>query len=69
MSEVGAWRSFRKKPIVVRARPAAPEGEVVPTLEGRMVASPGDWIVEGVKGETYPVKPDIFAETYEAVDE
>ena len=40
---------------------------VVPTLEGFHVASPGDWIIRGVKGEHYPCKPDIFEETYEAV--
>jgi hypothetical protein len=28
---------------------------------------PGDWIITGVKGERYPVKPDIFAATYEPV--
>ena len=39
----------------------------VGTLEGRMLASPGDWIIRGVKGELYPCKPDIFAATYEAV--
>lgn len=37
------------------------------TLEGNMVASPGDWIIRGVNGELYPCKPDIFAKTYEAV--
>ncbi|WP_081851082.1 hypothetical protein [Bradyrhizobium sp. URHD0069] len=37
------------------------------TLEGNMVASPGDWIIQGVKGELYPCKPDIFAATYEPV--
>ena len=40
----------------------------VPTLEGELIASPGDWIIRGVKGEYYPCKPDIFAATYEAVD-
>jgi len=40
---------------------------MIPTLEGEMEASPGDWIIKGVKGEFYPCKPDIFAETYEAV--
>lgn len=29
------------------------------------IASPGDWIVKGIKGEYYPVKPDIFDATYE----
>ena len=37
----------------------------VDTLEGTMWASPGDWIVRGVKDEFYPVKPDIFEVTYE----
>ncbi len=38
------------------------------TLEGTMKASPGDWIIRGVKGEHYPCKPDIFAATYEPAD-
>lgn len=37
----------------------------VKTLEGQMEASPGDWIIRGVKGELYPCKPDIFEATYE----
>lgn len=41
---------------------------VVYTLEGNMLASPGDWLIRGVKGELYPCKPDIFAATYDAVD-
>ena len=39
----------------------------VGTLEGRMRAQVGDWIIRGVNGELYPCKPDIFAKTYEAV--
>ena len=39
----------------------------IATLEGTMMASPGDWIIRGVQGEFYPCKPDIFAATYEAV--
>ena len=35
------------------------------TLEGEMTASPGDWIIRGVKGELYPCKPDIFQQTYD----
>ncbi|WP_267244379.1 hypothetical protein [Streptomyces sp. PR69] len=40
----------------------------IQTLEGLMVAGIGDWIVRGVRGELYPCKPDIFAETYEPTD-
>ena len=39
----------------------------ISTLEGEMVANPGDWIVRGIKSEHYPVKPDIFEATYESV--
>jgi hypothetical protein len=42
-------------------------GIYLPTLEGSMLAGPNDWIVCGVKGEVYPVKPDIFEATYEQV--
>ena len=42
---------------------------VIDTLEGQMTAQKGDWIIKGVQGEFYPCKPDIFAETYEAVEE
>lgn len=44
-----------------------PYGLSIPTLEGVMVASHGDYVIRGVKGEFYPCKPDIFAATYEAV--
>jgi len=37
----------------------------IATLEGVMTAMPGDWVIQGVKGEMYPCKPDIFAATYE----
>lgn len=37
------------------------------TLEGQHAASSGDYIVRGVQGEHYPVKPDIFEKTYEPV--
>lgn len=40
----------------------------IPTLEGVMYASPGDFIIKGVNGEFYPCKPDIFEETYEPAE-
>lgn len=39
----------------------------VKTLEGWLYASPGDYIIRGIRGEFYPCKPDIFEETYEPV--
>lgn len=40
---------------------------IIGTLEGDMVANPGDYIIKGVKGEFYPCKPDIFVATYDEV--
>ena len=37
----------------------------IDTLEGRMYATDGDFIIRGVEGEFYPCKPEIFAATYE----
>ena len=48
--------------------PAFRDGEpalLIPTLEGEMVASIGDYIIKGIRGEFYPCKPDIFEKTYE----
>lgn len=40
---------------------------VIRTLEGDLIALPGDWIIRGIQGEVYPCKPDIFAATYDPV--
>jgi len=37
------------------------------TLEGTMIGNIGDYIIQGVQGELYPCKPDIFEATYEKV--
>ena len=42
----------------------ARDGLKIYTLEGKMLANVGDWIIRGVKGEYYPCKPDIFEATY-----
>lgn len=41
----------------------------IDTLEGKMTANIGDYIIKGVNGEFYPYKPDIFEKTYEEVKE
>lgn len=40
----------------------------IPTLEGEMTASIGDFIIRGVNGEFYPCKPDVFEKTYEPAE-
>ena len=42
-------------------------GLVIKTIEGPLVASIGDYIIKGVKGEFYPCKIDVFAKTYERI--
>lgn len=39
------------------------------TLEGPHHIGWGDFIIQGIKGEIYPCKPDIFMATYEEVHE
>lgn len=46
-----------------------PDYALIKTLEGVMRAEKGDWIIKGIKGDIYPCKPDIFAATYESVEE
>lgn len=41
----------------------------ISTLEGIMNAVLGDWIIQGIQGELYPCKPDIFEATYDKVKE
>ena len=40
----------------------------IKTLEGEMRGDYGDYIIQGVRGEIYPCKPDIFEATYEAAE-
>jgi hypothetical protein len=59
-----SWMTCTAEPIFVDGKPALK----IRTLEGDMIASLGDWIIKGVKGEYYPCKPDIFEATYEPVE-
>ena len=45
------------------------DGLRIPTLEGNMIASVGDYIIKGIKGEFYPCRSDIFEATYEIVNQ
>lgn len=76
-------KRYRKKPVVIEAWQNLDDNGPVPewadfgresggvilieTLEGVMKAEMGDYIVKGVKNEVYPVKPEIFEQTYEEV--
>jgi len=40
---------------------------VIATLEGGHWVNHGDFVIQGVQGEFYPCKPDIFEATYDRV--
>ncbi|TEB13906.1 hypothetical protein Psfp_03322 [Pelotomaculum sp. FP] len=61
-------KKFRKKAIVIEAYQTDKE-MIIETLEGPLKASPGDWIIKGIRGEQYPCKPDVFEKTYEEIDD
>ena len=41
---------------------------IIHTLEGIHTVNWNDWVIQGVAGELYPCKPDIFEATYERVE-
>ena len=56
-------------------RPEAKAWLQVGTLEDgqdsyqvKHIATEGDYIVKGIQGEFYPVKPEIFEDTYQEVN-
>ena len=59
-------RLYRKRPLIVEAARIS-EPFDVKTLEGVMHGNAGDYLIQGIKGEWYPCKPDIFEQTYEAL--
>lgn len=60
-------RKYRKRPVIIEAYRTERE-MTIHTLEGDMKACKGDFVITGVNGEQYPVKPDIFRKTYELVE-
>ena len=47
-------------------------GIIIPTLEGEMKASIGDYIIKepfNKERQFYPCKPDIFEQTYELIEQ
>ena len=42
---------------------------VIETLEGEKTVDIGDWVIKGIRNEFYPCKPEIFAATYDEVEQ
>jgi len=62
------FQKYRKKPVDIKAVQMDEPFEVK-TLEGTMHGDADDWLICGILGEYYPCKPDVFALTYEKVEE
>ena len=41
---------------------------LIPTLEGDMKCSKGDYVIKGINNEFYSIKSEIFFKTYEKVE-
>ncbi len=39
----------------------------IETLKGTVKCEVGSWLIRGIKGELYPIRDDVFQETYEVV--
>ena len=66
IDEVPDWFREISGPFLINVQ----NGSVfIPTIEGTHEAREGDFILQGVKGELYLCKPDIFELTYEKVED
>lgn len=60
-----AWQKDQSEPNSFWCDKEFPEELFITTLERAHSVSYYDWIIQGVNGELYPCKPDIFELTYE----
>lgn len=66
-----AWSKDRDKEGALQVRDTGEgTGELldIVSLEGKHHVSWGDYIIQGIKGELYACKPDIFETTYELAE-
>ena len=57
---------YIKKPIPIQAVRIDKDFQIE-TPEGMMNGRAGDYLVQGVRGKYYPVKKEIFEQTYDPV--
>ena len=61
---------FRKKPVVIEAVQQSEFGKVYDKSHDTWIPyEVGDWVITGVKGETYPCKNVVFVATYDPVED
>lgn len=64
-----AWQKEVKETGALYPMYERPDDLAIVTLEGLQRVTMNDYIIQGVMGEIYPCKPDIFELTYEAVED
>jgi len=64
-----AWNTEGEGALAIDADDETHERLVVHTTEGVHRIEWNDWIIQGVVGELYACKPDVFEMTYELVDD
>lgn len=68
-SDIVAWMREHNVPVSLWSHSSmnVVAGLLIPTLEGNLEASYGDYIIKGIAGEFYPCKPEIFVNSYDEV--
>ncbi|MDB4430964.1 hypothetical protein N9137_01085 [Pseudomonadales bacterium] len=59
------WKAIANNAAAFEGSRSDPQDLFIRTLEGKMKASIGDYIIKGIRDEVYPCKPDIFKDSYE----
>jgi hypothetical protein len=65
--EIRDFTDFQAHSLTIERRIDGIATCIIPTLEGQHIATEGDFIIKGIKGEFYPCKPDVFEQTYELI--
>jgi hypothetical protein len=65
--EIRDFTDFQAHSLTIERRINGIATCIIPTLEGQHIATEGDFIIKGIKGEFYPCKPDVFEQTYELI--
>ena len=60
-----AWQKDRLENGALFCREGGGDELSIMTLEGEHAVTWDDWIIQGIQGELYPCKPDIFEATYD----
>ena len=58
------FKVYKKKPVKIKAVQMDKAFKVA-TLEGVLSGKPGDYLLQGARGELHPCNKEIFEETYE----